>query len=179
MTSPEPAPFQAQQRSRPKWPWILGGCGLLVLLAVGAMLAFFFYVGSRGPDTDVYAGNELPGRFLDDMREVGALETDERIDYFYSDAIVDIRDGFYFVSDRRVVVFQGEDGERGLTAMAFDEIADVRLDREESFFIDSQLTLDLVDGSVVAFPLSSEHEGDVRFFETVRERIGGAAGSGG
>ena len=39
MNTPDTAPFQTQQRSRPKWPWILGGCGLLVLLVVGAEMA--------------------------------------------------------------------------------------------------------------------------------------------
>ncbi len=33
------------------------------------------------------------------------------------------------------------------------------------------MTLELKNGGIVAFPVSSEHEGDVRFFETIRERI--------
>jgi len=48
----------------------------------------------------------------------------------------------------------------------------VRLDREESFFVDSQVTLKLKDGRIVSFPLSSEHEGDMHFVETIRERMG-------
>ncbi len=165
------APVPVTTRGGQWWFWLLaGGCALTCLAGV-ALLAGFFYLGSVGPNTDVYAGNEVPSRFLDTMRELGALEAGERIDYFYSDAMLDIRDGFYFVSDRRVVVFKG-DGAQALISVRFDEIAEVRLDREESFFLDSQITLELSDGQIVAFPLSSEHEGDVRFLERVRERIG-------
>ena len=154
------------------WLWLVaGGCALIGLVGL-VLLVGLFYLGAKGPNTDVYAGNEVPGRFLDTMRELGALEPDERIDYFYSDAVSDIRDGFCFVSDRRVVTFKGDGGAQALTSVRFDEIADVQLDREESFWVDSQITLKLTDGQVVAFPLSSEHKGDVRFLETVRERIG-------
>ena len=38
------------------------------------------------------------------MRDVGALAPSESTDHFYSDSLVDIRDGFYYFSDRRVVV---------------------------------------------------------------------------
>ena len=76
------------------------------------------------------------------------------------------------------MAYSGDSGERALTALSFHEIADVRLHREESFFIDSHLTLERGDGSIVALPLSSEHEGDVRFFETIRERIGGGDDAG-
>ena len=168
---PAPAPLPPARSGTPKWLlFVGGGCGLLLLL-FAVMMAFFFYIGLRGPETDVYAGNEVPSRFVKTMRGVGALEPDERLTYFYSDAMTDIRDGFYFVSDRRVVVYI-EDAGVQLTSVDFDRIADVDLDREESFFIDSQMTIELEDGSVVAFPVSSENEGDVRFYETIRKRAG-------
>ena len=172
MSHSEAGPGVGQREGPPTWIWIVGGgCGLLSLL-VALLVLFFFVAGEYGPETDVYAGNEVPGRFLDAMREVGALEPEERIDYFYSDGFLDIRSGFCFVSDRRVVAYRKDRGDQALTSVRFDEIADAELQRDESFFVDSQLTLDLKEGGVVSFPVSSEHEGDVRFYQAVRARAG-------
>lgn len=170
MDEPYAAPTAPPRGNRWVWP-VLGGCGLLILICV-ALLIWFFYRAAQGPETDVYTGNEVPREYFDTMKELGAIEPDERVDYFYSDSFAHIRDGFYFVSDRRVVVYSAESGAGSLTAVPFADIADVRLDREESFFVDSQVTLKLKDGRIVSFPLSSEHEGDVHFVETIRERVG-------
>jgi hypothetical protein len=158
------------------------GCGasvvrLLVVVAVlvGMLVAVLVvglvYVGAVGPDTAVYTGNQVPRRFLDIARRVGALEEGERLLYFYSDAFVDIKEGFYFVSDRKVVIYSESAGETPLTSVPFDAISDLEIDRNESFFIDSEITLYLKDGQVLSFPVSSEHDKDEAFFDAIRQRV--------
>jgi hypothetical protein len=69
-----------------------------------------------------------------------------------------------------VVVYIEGAGESPLTVVQFDEIVDMDLRRDESFFIDSEISLDLADGRTISFPVSSEVEGDQKFFDAIKER---------
>jgi hypothetical protein len=152
------------------WLWLLLGAGAFAMLVCGGILLAVIYVGISGPETSVYTGNQVPKRYVDIMRDVGALERGETLLYFYSDALTDIRDGFYFVSDKKVVTYSETAGSP-LTAIPFEEIADVQLFRNESFFEDSQITLELKDGRPVSFPVSSEYDKDQDFLEAISQRV--------
>jgi hypothetical protein len=119
----------------------------------------------------IYTGNRIPSEFLRTIESVGALDDDESILYFYSDAMTDIRDGFYFVSDRKVVIYSQATGESPLAAIPFDDIVDVELYRNESFFVDSEITIYLKDGRVLSLPVSSEYDRDQQFFDAIHDRI--------
>lgn len=155
--------------------WIAVGLGVCVLLPCCGFLGWAAYLGAYGPETSIYTGNEVPARFMNVMRDVGALEEGETVLYFYSDAMTDIRDGFYFVSDRGVVVYSDVTGDDPLIRIPFDQIVDADLAREESFFVDSEITLELRDGRPVSFPVSSEGNKDERFFEAVQDGMAKAA----
>lgn len=171
--------FEPRHRGgRPLWFWLLVGTGLVVILSCGGIVVWAMYIGTVGPDTSVYTGNQVPARFTNTMRSVGALDDDETIFYFYSDAMSDIRGGFYFVSDKKVVIYSESAGGVPLTVVQFDEIADVDLYRNESFFEDSQITLELKDGRPISFPVSSELDRDQRFFDTIKSRVSGLSSSG-
>lgn len=158
---------------RPKrriWLWVLLSVAGVMVLSCGGCLTFLFYVGLYTPDTAVYAGNQVPSEFVDAMRAVGALEEGEKIRFFYSDALFDIRDGFYFVSDQRVVVYQQE-AATPLTTAPFDEIESVDITRGPSWWEDGQIILLLKDGTPVGFPISREEDGDLRFLEEIQKHI--------
>ena len=161
-------------RERPKsraWVWILILLAVLFVLPCTGLLAVLAYIGAQGPETSVCAGNQVPAAYIDTMKEVGAIDEGETILYFYSDALLEIRDGFYFVSDRKVVIYSEEAGDPPLIKVAFDEIQDLDLARDESFFTDSEITLVLMDGRVLAFPVSSEKGNDQRFFDAIKGRV--------
>src|SRR5687768_14969858 len=86
----------APKRGMPGWGRALIVVGVIVLVACGGFLTFLGYLGSVGPDTKVYTGNEVPKRFVNTARELKLLEQGESIKFFYSDGLTDIRDGFYF-----------------------------------------------------------------------------------
>jgi hypothetical protein len=156
--------------------WILGGCGLLSVLLCTGVIGALAFVGTYGPETSVYTGNRVPSRFTRTMKSVGALDENEQILFFYSDALTDIRDGFYFVSDKRVVIYVQEAGDTPLTVVPFDAIENTELYRNESFFEDSQITLYLKDGQIVSFPVSSEYDRDEHFYKAILQRTGNASG---
>jgi len=145
-----------------------------LFLCCGGGLVGVMYIGTVGPETSVYMGNQVPSRFVDTMKAEGALDDDETLLYFYSDALTDIRDGFYFVSDKKVVVYIQGTGDTPLTKIPFDQIETAELFRNESFVEDSQIILFLKDGSPVSFPVSSEYGRDQKFFDAIMERVEGA-----
>ena len=164
-----PAKPLPRRRSNLIW-WILGGVGGLVVLGCGGIIAVVVYLGDSIPETSIYTGNQVPAEFTRVMKDAGALQEGEKILYFYSDGMMDIRDGFYFVSDRRVVIYSRLTGISPLTSIPFDEIIDLDLYRNESFFDDSQITLHLDNGEILSFPVSSEYDRDQDFFDAIRDR---------
>ncbi len=167
------APVQqtTPRRGVPIWVWgvLVIVLGLVVLPFVG-LIGWVVYVGTYGPDTSVYTANRVPTRFIETMHDLEVLGEDEELLYFYSDAMTDITDGFYFVSDKKVVVYTTLYGDDPLTAIPFDQIQDVSLDRDESFLLDSEITIDLAAGDVISFPVSSEYDRDEDFYNAIRER---------
>ena len=159
----------AQPRRSRWWIWLVAGVGVLTFSCVGCV-GWLGYVGMNGPETSIYAGNEVPRRFLDIMRDVGALDADETPLYFYSDAFLDIRKGFSFVSDRKVATYSSLH-QPALTVIDFDDIAQLTLYRNESLFFDSELVIELQDGTPIRFPLSSEQDGDNRFHDAIESRL--------
>jgi hypothetical protein len=147
------------------------GLAVVVGLSFFTCAGFVVYGGAVGPEIHVYPGNLVPKRFITIMRDVGALEDGEQIDFFYSDSFSDIRDGFYFVSDRRVVIYAQDAGDTPLTSVAFDQIAQAHLLRDTSFIDDSEIVLELHDGRVLPFPASSERDRDVLFHQAIERRI--------
>jgi len=133
------------------------------------VVAGLVYVGTVGPETFVVPGPQVKLGHLKEIRRLGLLEPGEQIKYFYSDAFVDIKGGFYFVTDRRLVLYS--DGWVTPAAIiGFSNIADLSIAYRGSFFEDSQVTVELDDGDVFWFPLSSERGGDKRFFEYAEKR---------
>ncbi|MDI1451594.1 hypothetical protein [Polyangium sp. 6x1] len=163
---PPPAP-----PPRKGWPLPLILLAGVLFASCGGTVGFVMYVGTVGPDTKVYASNEIPRRFLDQVRSHGLLEPDETIKFFYSDALTDIDDGFYFVSDRKVVVYIEEAGDKPATIVPFAKIADAELHREDSFLTDSIITLTLDDGTTVGFPVSNELGRNEKFFDAIKKSM--------
>jgi len=82
-----------------------------------------------------------------------------------------IKEGFYYVSDRKVVIYNDDGRSEPLIVVPFDEIETVTLERDESFLIDSEITLELKNGDWVYFPVSSERNRDKKFADEIKKRI--------
>ena len=89
---------------------------------------------------------------------------------FYSDALSDIREGFYFLSDRKVAVYI-HSAATPATAVRFDQIKDASFSGSDSEWTDSSITLTLKDGSTVSFPVSTELGRDKLSFKTIQDAM--------
>lgn len=165
--------FNAESPPRPGmpvWAWLLIAFGGFFVLSCGCCSGLLIYVGATSPDTFIYAGNEVPGSYAQTAKDLGLLDDDETLLWFYSDGFLDVAEGFYFVSDKKVGVYI-ESSAQPATAVTFDQIVAADLYRDTSFLEDSVITLELRDGTIVSFPVSSERDRDVKFHEAIEQRI--------
>ena len=143
------------------------------LIGAGA-LGGLVYVGLAGPETRVVTGNQVRPHHLRTISALKLLQPGERIHYFYSDALVDIRKGMYFVTDRRLVLYS-KDWEKPRQEIPFQEIEKMEAQLQDSFWEDSTIEVTLKNGEALEFPLSNEKGGSRRFFEYLKSKAPGAA----
>ncbi len=156
--------LEPPRRKWPVWVWLLiiiGGGGLLMSFTCCVGL---IYLGTVSPKLGVVPGNSVREEHLDTINELGLLDEGESIQLFYSDAVVDIRDGMYFLTDGKVVVYNRSLAEP-TTIVPIERITDMDVTYDDSFWNDSQIQLTLDDGEEVWFPVSSDGGGDQRFYE--------------
>jgi len=143
----------------------------IIALSIGAIFALVFtglvVVASFGPDTYVYLGKQLPKRYADKVHALGLIDADEKIKYFYSDALVSIEDGMYFVTDRNLVLYS-RDWQEPKTVIHFRDIVNLEAEYDDSVLSDSMVYVKTVSGMEVSFPVSSEHGRDKDFVRYLR-----------
>lgn len=140
--------------------------GLACLAVVCTLVVALVISAAIGPDTSVYPGRQIPKRFMATIRSLDLVEEDERIKYFYSDAVFDIKSGFYFITDKKLVLYSKE-WEEPMISISFDEIASVDAQYDDSFFDDTLVYVTTNSGLDVFFPVSSEQGLDKRFVDAI------------
>jgi hypothetical protein len=125
---------------------------------------------AQGPDTKVLGGRQIPNRYVEQIQSLGILDPDEQIDYFYSDAMFNIEDGFYLLTDRRVVIYSRTFDEPAIL-VPYEEIEDVEGEFSNDWMQDSYILLTLKDGTGLSFPASPEVGGDRHVFDALKKRL--------
>ena len=144
--------------------------GLGCATFVGAVAIAAIIIGSIGPDTAVYTGRQMPKRFMATVRSLSLLEEGEQIRYFYSDALLDIKAGLFFVTDKNLVLYSSE-WEEPEIIVPLDQIASVEAQYNDSFFEDTTVYVTTNSGIEVTFPVSSENGMDKKFVEAIKENL--------
>src|SRR5438045_6338167 len=162
---PSPAP----KRKLATWAWVLLSIGGVLVLSCAGCLGFLWHVSSSGPETKVYLGHELPAKYADTMRNLGVLEAGEQVQYFYSDALTDIRDGFSVLTDKKIAIYN-KDAAQPTTVVKYDRIRDASMDKG-SGLDDSTINLKLVDDTAVSFPVSTDLNRDTMVLDAIKKRM--------
>lgn len=139
--------------------------GIIVITLLGLMI-----IGALSPETSVYLGNEVPKSYVKEMKELHLLKDDETIQYFYSDGFLDIKGGLYFITNKRLVLYC-KDWSEPSNIIPYQDILNIKIDRDESFLVDSYIEVESTDGYVYGFPISSEKNRDNLFFEYIKSRV--------
>lgn len=145
-----------------KHPTLLGP--LFILIVIGLL-----FTGCNTPETWVYLGGEVPKKYMEEVMSLGLLEKDEEMEYFYSDGLFDIKEGFYFVTDQKLVAYS-EAWEEPKTVIPYGEIRKLDFEHNSSLFKDSYILVETKDDMFLEFPVSSEKKRDRAFFNFLREK---------
>ena len=127
-------------------------------------------LGSLVPETYVYLGRQIPKEYLSEIRSLDLIEEDEEIKYFYTDALFDIKEGMYFVTDKNLVLYSSS-WEVPKAIIPFDQIAAIDVQYDDSFFEDTNVFVTTHSGMELSFPVSSEKGRDRKFVGAIQKEL--------
>ena len=144
--------------------------GILFASIFAAIIIAFFVMTSMGPDTSVYTGRQIPKRFMTTIRSLNLLKDNEQIKYFYSDALTDIKEGFYFVTDKNLIIYSDK-WEEPETVIPLDQIVSLDVQYDDSFLDDTYAFITTLSGLEMSFPISSEKGLDKKFVKVIQDNM--------
>lgn len=145
----------------------------IIGISIGSFMATIFLallvIGSLAPETYIYNGRQIPGKFMREIRSLDLLNKNEHIKYFYTDGFMDIKDGFYLVTDSHLIVYSNE-WEEPASKIPFDEIVALSVEYDDSFFNDTMVTVETSSEMEITFPISSDMGRDKLFVKYLKEK---------
>lgn len=145
---------------------LLISLGSVILIGIIALM----YIGANTPATHIYSENEIPVKYREELNKLSLLSGDEKIVFFYSDALLNITDGLYILTNEHVILYVAEWDEPKLK-MNYSEIDFIDIDYDDSFLNDSFITIENEQGLMVKFPVSSEKGRDHDFFNYLQKKV--------
>ena len=160
-----------QSAGLPRWLIVvLSICGVMTIAVCGGVI-WLVIAFSDSPDTFIYAGNQVPASFIGSAKDLGFIDPSEQVLFFYSDAIFDVEQAMYILTDQHLVLYNKawSDPQRIIN---FNEVVAINASWSSEWLTDSMITAELSDGSFWTFPLSTENDTDHRFVETLSQSAG-------
>ena len=143
--------------------------GLLVGTILLTLTGTCFYWFAVTPEDRVMTGRQMPSEYTSRIRALDILHPDERIEFFYSDGWWNIEEGFYLLTDQRVVIY-ARDAEDPAILVPFDQIADIEAEFASDWASNTWITLTLTNATYVSFPASTEAGGDRLMYDALKKR---------
>ncbi|MEP5764320.1 MAG: hypothetical protein ABJ308_06990 [Halieaceae bacterium] len=154
-----------------RWYAFIGipvGIILIALLSLG-MLSMTGAV----PSTQVLAGDKIPQNQLETLLTEGIIDEGEEIEYFYSAGMTSIMEDGNLLTNRRVIsYFINQESELEIYELLLPQIRNIELVQEGSFLNDTIYQVNAYqEDAWLQINLSTEDQGDVRFFEALQKMI--------
>ncbi len=147
---------------------IIGGLFALLFLAmmgIGIMIQSGYM-----PDTMTKAGTEIRGKARNEILKIVSLRPNETLEYFYSFGLTYRGDGNLITSER--VISWWEEDDTLLQAEAdFADIASLETAMSDSEWVDSEITINLHDGTWFLIWLSAETNADKEALAYLQSQI--------
>ena len=161
-----PQPPKPPTSTAGKWLIVSGLVFGTVLLTLTGTCFYFLAVT---PEDRVITGPQIPSEYIAQIRALGILDPDERIDFFSSDGWWNIEEGFYLLTDRNVVIYSRA-AEVPAILVPFNQIIDIEAEFSSTWTSDTWITLTLTNATYVSFPISAEAGGDRRMYDALKSR---------
>lgn len=141
------------------------GCGVLLLLG----MASFVWFAMVTPEDDAIAGSQMPSGYVEALQEIGALQADETIIYFYTPGLLSIEEGGSFFTDKRIVSYHPDGEKHIVNAATYEEVADISVDYSATWPDNTVITVDCKDGRLFSLEVTTTESADRRFAERLLE----------
>lgn len=122
------------------------------------------------PATGALPLGKIPPRQIAQLVDMGVIEPEEEVHYFYSAGMFSIREDGNLFADRRVISYQELDGQLDVYEANYNDIASIQFTPSSSTFEDSTITINLTNGDWFILYVSPESNGDDTFYERIHER---------
>ncbi|NCN09310.1 MAG: hypothetical protein GW938_05645 [Leptospira sp.] len=137
------------------------GFFILSILSLGFLI--FMTLVALGPKEEVLSGIYLDKKYKKFLKENKLINSGEEIEYWYSDGFTDFKDGFYFFTNEKVVLYKNNWEEKSIL-IPYLSIQNIEFEKQASYYEDSKITITM-DDSYVTFPVSSTGDGDEKFIK--------------
>ena len=106
------------------------GKGVAVLLVAGYGFGILMDTGVV-PSDRVQTHDEIEDKHMQVLLDEGLIDQGERIEHFYSEGFVSVREGGSILTDRRVIAYEEwDDDEVYVSELGFDEIISIEQTQE-------------------------------------------------
>ncbi|MEM7054137.1 MAG: hypothetical protein AAF446_06265, partial [Pseudomonadota bacterium] len=125
------------------------------------------------PSTEVLAGDKLPRKEIQTLLSEGIIDSDEKVEYFYSAGLLSILEDGNLLTDRRVIsYFKNDADEIEIYELFFPDIRNFELIQQGSYLSDSiyQVNGYGEDNWLIIY-LSTEAGGDQRFIDALQQKL--------
>lgn len=145
----------------------------IILISVGVLfiigIVTLMYIGANSPETYIYTDKEIPKEYRQEIAELSLLEDDERIEFMYSDGLLNLTDGLYILTNKHIILYLAE-WDKPEKIIDFSEITFVDVEYDDSFLTDSYITIE-TDLFRFDFPVSSEKGRDKEFYYSLQNKV--------
>ena len=144
------------------------GTGVLLIVAVLFVFGWLLTTGYV-PDSKVVSGDTLSASVIEDLRDEGIIDGDERIKYFYSEDLFSFVNYGNLYTDRHVISYEidSDTNTRNIYSAKFADKSDLQFLESEEVFSDSIIDV-YVNGEVeFSLVVSNEEGGDETFFNSL------------
>jgi len=143
--------------------------GKIIAALLGAIVLIYIFLAGLGPETYVISGKEIPKKYMQVIRDLGLIEEGENVQLFYSDAFYNIKDGMYFLTEKRLVIYS-RDWTTEKVSTLFSEIVEIVPEIGNSSWDDSVIWVSTKNAGELRVPVSNEDGGSERFYEYLKKK---------
>ena len=149
---------------------LLVGCGVVIGGIVGLLMLVGLAIEAGSvPDANALPKGKLHPRVITQLRELGIIESDEDVQFFYSAALFSIEADGNLFTDKRAISYQKTDEQLELYSATYQEIASLEFNQRDTWVDDSTIIVTKKDGDWFALIVSTGAQGDELFFKLLEE----------
>lgn len=153
---------------------VLIGVGLVMGLTILACFGTCIYIGATAPPPHAMTGAKVPAKYVKQLKDLGILRDDEKLECFFSDAITSIEGGVYILTDKRLVLYSTAWTEHEIS-IPLAEIIDISPSYSTSWIDNSIVSIETADGGLFTFPVSMDQGGDKMYVKRLKALVDAAA----